>query len=508
MRARIVSISLVASLVVVLAILGGPAAAAGPKLGFRDPVTLPGSEDGDEPSLAISPGGMRYASWQAPGEFASSPDGATFTNLGMPDPNAVGDVTNAVDAAGALYNGQICGDPQNILHTCIYRSLDGGVTWPQRTDLADNHPGASDRPWIEVFPHSSKTPWDPAQTTVFLEYHTFSPEELAYVTMSTDGGATFGPPQMITTDTNALVGSGCNTVPGGVAVDQATGTAYALWLSGNDVQSNVQTGCNYSQIGPFNKAWVSTGVPSGIPGVYTWTSHLAWSGPIDPITKVGDNASKIFATIAADQSGQVHVVVPVRHNDDPLGFVLNCEIDPNCQEAPQQTDLMIVTSPDKGAHWTPALTVDGRSGSHFFPWAAAGSAGRVAVVEYNSTTLRPNDPSSVWYVTLLSVSGAVATVDQKGTHYMKTPTITSVQLDPGPIHNGGICTFGLFCAAVPNADRSLADSIAVAIDPAGGANAVWTDNSDGASVIRFACQDAGPSFYGGLPSLKRCYAGG
>jgi hypothetical protein len=507
-RTTIASIPLVVGLAAAVAAAMASPAAAGAKLGFHTAVTLPGSEDGSEPSLAISTGGMRYASWQSPGEFASSPDGVAFTNTGSPDPNAVGDVTNAVDAAGALYNGQICGDPQNILHTCIYRSLDGGVTWPQRTDLADNHPGASDRPWIEVLPHRSSTPWNPDLTTVFLEYHTFSPEELAYVTMSIDGGKTFGPPQMITTDTNAVVGSACNTVPGGVVVDDATGTAYALWLSGNDVESNIQTGCNYSQIGPFNKAWVSTGVPSGIPGVYTWTSHLAWNGVIDPVTKVGDNASKIFATIAVDLAGQVHVVLPVRHNDDPLGFVTACETDPNCQEPAQQTDLLLVTSPDKGAHWTPATTIDGAAGSHFFPWAAAGSSGRVAVIEYSSSTLQPNNASSVWYATFLSVSRAAAVVDKNGAHYTRTPQVTVVRPDPDPIHVGGICTFGLFCAAVPNADRSLADSIAVAIDPSGGANAVWTDNSDGTNVIRFACQNSGPSFYDGLPSLKRCFVGG
>ncbi len=167
--------------------------------GFAAPIVLPGSEAGNEPSIAIDRAtGVRYVSWQAPGEFASSPDGVNFTNLGTPDPGAVGDVTNAVDAAGAVYNGQICGDPQNLLHTCVYRSVDGGLTWPQKTQLADNHPGASDRPWIEVFPHESAGAWNPDQTTVYLEYHTFSPEELVYVTVSTDGGKTFSEPKIVT----------------------------------------------------------------------------------------------------------------------------------------------------------------------------------------------------------------------------------------------------------------------------------------------------------------------
>src|SRR5438045_1597197 len=50
--------------------------------GFHAPVTMPGSTGGSEPSLAITnsnngffPNGMRYVSWQVPGEFAKSADG-------------------------------------------------------------------------------------------------------------------------------------------------------------------------------------------------------------------------------------------------------------------------------------------------------------------------------------------------------------------------------------------------------------------------------------------------
>src|SRR4051812_1986912 len=110
---------------VVLSLAAG--AATGNAPGFHQAVALPGSNAGSEPSLAISTTGVRYPSWQSPGEFASSPDGVRFAHLGVPDPDAIGDVTNAVDAAGALYNAQICGVPVP-LHTCLYRSLDGGRT--------------------------------------------------------------------------------------------------------------------------------------------------------------------------------------------------------------------------------------------------------------------------------------------------------------------------------------------------------------------------------------------
>jgi len=483
--------------------------------GFHAPVAMPGSSAGTEPSLAIPlqlKAGLRFVTWQNPGEIATSLDGVNFTNRGAR--TGGGDVTNASDPSGALFFGQFCSGAF-MLHACLERSLDGGATWPLHTDIADMHPGAADRPWLETYPHHAPTlaaaqAWNPDNTRVYLEYHTFSPEELAYVTVSTDGGHTFSEAKLITSDTNALVASGCNTVPGGVAVDQNNGTVYALWLSGNDVASSTVTGCNYSQIGPFNKAWVSRSTDGG----NTWTATLAWQGAFDSVTKIGDNADKIFATLTVDEAGQVHVLLPVRHNDDPLGFATNCQVDPNCSEAPNDTDLLIVTSPDGGAHWTLPANIEDSSGSYFFPWAAAGSQGVVNVVYYKSSTRQPNRPENVWYVSHTRVTGAVATYTSgANATYTSPPQFTETLLDAGPIHGngstgGGICTFGLFCSAVPGANRTLADSLAVTLDPAGGVNTVWTDaigNPNNAKEIHFTCQNSGPSSIAGAPDLNGCY---
>src|SRR5439155_11594404 len=106
----------------------------------------------------------------------------------------------------------------------------GGRTWPQKTNAADSHPGASDRPWIDVYPHRTSSSWNPDDTTVYLEYHTFSPEDLAYVTVSNDGGKSFSPPHLIETGTNAILGSGCNTIPSGITIDDSSGYGYGAWL--------------------------------------------------------------------------------------------------------------------------------------------------------------------------------------------------------------------------------------------------------------------------------------
>src|SRR5256886_12454769 len=136
---------------------------------------MPNSSNGSEPSLALSNDGIRYVSWQSPGKFAGSADGVNFSALATPDTGASGDVTNAVSYSGALYNGQICGGG-TILHSCIYRSLDGGGHWSTQNTLADMNAGASDRPWIDVYPRKNATPTasNPDKDTVYLEYHTFS----------------------------------------------------------------------------------------------------------------------------------------------------------------------------------------------------------------------------------------------------------------------------------------------------------------------------------------------
>ena len=104
-----------------------------------------------------------------------------------------------------------------------------------------------------------------------------------------------------------------------------------------------------------------------------------------------------------------------------------------------------------------------------------GSAGIVDASYYSSTTLQPNNPTSVWYAGFSQVTGAVAAyTGGPSATYTSTPAATNeILLNPNPIHGngssgGGICTFGLFCAAVPGANRGLADVFEVHVDPAGG----------------------------------------
>jgi hypothetical protein len=124
MLKRRLSILVVLSIFSVLVSAGAQVMASPATPGFHAAVLMPGSSGGTEPSLGISKNGVRYVSWQSPGEFARSADGANFAQPAQPAPDsrASGDVTNAVSFSGALYNGQICGSA-TTLHSCIYRSL-------------------------------------------------------------------------------------------------------------------------------------------------------------------------------------------------------------------------------------------------------------------------------------------------------------------------------------------------------------------------------------------------
>jgi hypothetical protein len=138
---------------------------------------------------------------------------------------------------------------------------------------------------------------------------------------------------------------------------------------------------------------------------------------------------------------------------------------------------------------------------------AAGSKGRIDAIYYQTTSLKPNGKHDVWYVVFDQITGAIATVVNGKAKYVSKPTGTAVLLDPDPAHIGGICTFGIFCTVI-GGNRNLADSISIALDPAGGANAIWTKDAGLApgSEVDFACQNFGKSAYAGMPAFTgKCY---
>ncbi len=510
--------------------------------GFHAAVIPPGSgAGGNESYVGIgfvgSRTGNRVQAWQGSTRYNISPDGVNwnFVTGQIPGTAGGGDVVTAVDAFGAYYIMEFCSTTQGALQACLHKSTNGGASWTTTT-IANVLPNPVDRPWIDVYPKlgATSTITSTAQTRVYLEYHTFTDGQ-TYVNTSTDGGTTFGPPIPVGAGTNtALPDSSCNTVPSGVAVDQRDGTAYAVWLSGDDVAQNTITGCNVTQIGPFNKAWVSKSTNDGL----TWTIPSvgpAWTGFFDITTDTGDNANKLFGSIAVDYAGQVHVLVTARKKDQPLQYVADCEnpLVP-CVENKADTDLVFVTSPDGGAHWTTPRDInlvhdadnnpDTNPHTYFYPWIYAGAKGMVGAVYYYAPTNSPNATSPAtnsWYTKYSLISDAVANPPGVGSCPPDNITLSGpacyvgagpqvaqeTQISSNAIHVGGICTFGLFCS-VTGGNRNLLDSNNIAIDPAGGANNNWTaDANPTQRRVEFACQNSGRSLFDG-PDAPEPFAGG
>jgi len=225
-------------------------------------------------------------------------------------------------------------------------------------------------------------------------------------------------------------------------------------------ESNVQTGCNYSQIGPFKQG---LGGHQSTDGGATWTSHLAWQGAFDATTKIGDNADKIFSTITVDSSHQVHIALSVRHNDDRWASSRSARSTTGTvRRKPQPTDLYLVTSPDNGVHWR-CVPVNKTTGSFFFPCSLRVGRDRRRVLLQLDDAAAQQSEQRVVRRHLPGHRGCGDLHERRPRDVHLPPAATDeILLDPKPdsrqrLKRGGICTFGIFCSAVPGANRGLAD---------------------------------------------------
>ncbi|MEA2477826.1 MAG: hypothetical protein QOC87_2025 [Actinomycetota bacterium] len=468
MHNRVIGIGV--SVVLVAALFGAAgssgAAPAGPVV--KTAIVGPQS-GGGEPSLAIALDGSEYATWPAGTGtplYRSTDNGKTWTAAAFADTQSGDDSVN-VDQSGAVYLGNLNGAETNpnALQASVYKSTDGGKTWPQHGtslggDNASSMPFLVDRPWTDA--------WIPAQKTtkdalVYVQYHDFGPG-VVWVNSSTDGGKTFGNPVNVINSPTAIADSACNAMPGGVKVVQSgphAGRVYVSWLAADDAQ-NGATGCNETQLAGFHTMWVAWSDDGG----QTWTDQLVYDGGI------GRDGSEFWPDITLDNKGNPYVA-----------FAMNIG---------SEFDIWISASFDGGKTWNGKSDGTGApfkanldAGTHYFPAIAAGAPGKVAVAFLGTTTtvaVRPNgkpdattDQSAKWNA-YLSESYNIRSAK---------PTFHEVKVSHTPMHDGDVCTLGLFCAAVPGTDRNLLDFIDVQVDPRGFAHVLYTDdrNYKGGAIV-------------------------
>jgi hypothetical protein len=253
-------------------------------------------------------------------------------------------------------------------------------------------------------------------------------------------------------------------MPGGVKVVQSgsrAGRVYVSWLASDDAQ-NGATGCNETQLAGFHTMWVAWSDDGGV----TWTDQLVYDGGI------GRDGSEFWPDITLDNKGNPYVA-----------FAMNIG---------SEFDIWIEASFDGGKTWNGKSDGTGApfkanidAGTHYFPAIAAGAPGKVAVAFLGTTTkvgIRPNgkpdattDQSAKWNA-YLSESYNIRAAK---------PKFHEVRVSRTPMHDGDVCTLGLFCAGVPGTDRNLLDFIDVQVDPRGFAHVVYTDdhNFEGGAIV-------------------------
>jgi hypothetical protein len=475
-----------------LLLLFAGSARAGTSTGFTTQVSPDSRTDATEPYIAIDRSdGTVWVAWQAGGSHVARSDdgGRTFTEMPINDPlgSDVGDVAirvggptpcavatqTCLPGTRRIYLTSISLVP--TLQTRLAFSDDRGANWTFNR-LAAFNPSFVDRPWLAVYP--SKTSANRDQ--VYVAYHDFSASQI-WVASSNSGGAVFLETNVFANNPMAEIQSFCNTVPSDIEVDPETGEVYVQWITADPVANTTQ-GCNITQIQNFHQVWVAHSPPADLAMLTVWDAHLVFDGNVGRSWQT--NTDRIFATLAVDDSGVSGIP----------GNVYS--VFPDNLLAPGTTDIWFTHSSDKGRSWALPVKVNHDTGTHYFPWIAAGSTGRVDFIWLSTPDLNSSDAAlSPWTANFAqTTSGASATAQ-----FNQTSASSNV------MHVGGICTDGIFCT-VTGGNRDLADSISIAIDRGGSAGLVWTDQGNvlhGPTHITYACVTAQQSAIAGAnPGLS------
>lgn len=496
----------------------------------------------NEPVVWVDQSGLTYITWQSgngPGGGAtntvSTSNGLSFTQLGSTDPGhgQSGDVTMAstswpnpvqntpVGSSGenGVFWSDLGSNTCGVLGFRASESDNQGATWQHNQD-AGCQPAQIDRVWIAAYtpPQYRGTPQALSHTLVYDTYHDFGPSNV-WVSRSTDGGVTWTSVQQsaIQPGSTGQFSSGCNTYPGGVAVDQNgahQGRVYIVWNTGDPAQ-NISQGCNVTSAQPFDHIYLSYSDDGG----NTWITHGVFHDPCAPTPPVapGDptkcqDTSEGWTPVAVDDAGNVYVSFTWLDITTPT----------------PRYDVYLEVSKDGGNTWNggtigPALgladapgpPIDvsaSMTGTNYYPEMAAGGTGGVDIAWYNTpytttpgTLQKPaaQPGSAVWDVYMGQTLNGLDSA----------PQWTVSKVSNHSIYFGDICTIGIACgSAIPGTnwgpDRILLDNFGIAVGPDGGARVAWTDTRDawttatnppcepgGNDDSNVGCQDGGQHVY-------------
>jgi hypothetical protein len=228
-----------------------------------------------------------------------------------------------------------------------------------------------------------------------------------FVQTSTDNGATFGAPQLITPAGGAaFLDLQCadSGGPSSLTVNPTTGQLYAVF----GTRSSPAGGCGATvtdgaeiNIVRATRVWVATS-PDNSPG--SWRTSLA----------VDDSAAQHIVGLqlsygALDRAGNVYVAYPESKTSDDL-----------------TSSVMLVHAPPDLASWSKPVTVASMGAGHALVHLVAGDPGRVALAYFAADGTSDGVP--LWYSTVAQSLDATSA----------SPHFTEVRLADKPAFKGTV----------------------------------------------------------------------
>jgi len=396
----------------------------------------------------------------------------------------------AFTISGNPVPGTACDEGGTVPATC--------QTFPPPTGTCGSL--GTDRQWVQVWPKADQ----PSGTSDIL-YMTFDtgdqPPNGDAAIYSTDNGQHWTAACTTTTGSSCVGGpSGVGSRPGPMVinptlVNTVTGVAGVVSGSYPTLYEFMGTSSNGSEVN------------ISCDGGQTW-SHIATSNG-----QAGGTTND-FVAGAMDSTGELYTAYTVSNSPNPWRVWFAHSTD-----TAGTTKVGDCSVPVQGDKWsTPAPLTGGPSAADavtttpipsenyaVMPWIVAGSAGRVDLAYYGTTSpigLSPDSGAATWFMHMAQ------TLDGGGTWTDETATET-------PMHVKSICFSGILCSAMtpPGGDRNLLDFFEVKLDSTGRAVIIYADDnntaacastcSPGIGLVSEVQQAGGPSLFGtgNVPAL-------
>jgi len=352
----------------------------------------------------------------------------------------------------------------------IRKSTDGGATWfpPGAGGVAGEVSVSSDRQWLAFDRIPTAT-----DTTLYEMDHELATEVIRFSASTNDGAwaSTSGitnselllPPDSTVPNTNP-----------GPAFTFVDPTDNSHQIGGVFCASTVRTNRAQPPFGKLPNVWDAIGAAPATAGAPPgpFTNNPVFKGvqdsssttpPPPGATTYGNNTANDFPAAAIDKAGNIYVAWAM--NDARINHF----------------NVWYAVSRDQGKTFYGPFQVSSGPGHAVMPWLAAGDAGRLDVVFYQTNgTQDPNTSTTdQWNVMFAQSLNAAA----------REPVFTISQASDHVNHVGPICNLGLLCAS---GTRNVLDFFQVAIGPDGLANVVYAEDTTGPRHPEFARQASGP----------------